>query len=334
MIFSGSLTGSFSLHSINTVSENTTAKVVLTNDSFKPGFIDLFPIRNLYLISNTLGTHNSMIINGEWFILKKIPVNAGYNEMVYDKTVLGMDYLDCSNQTLSHIDFKIKDLAGNTMSIYIRIMYPSLSYSLRCPMSRRLFLTFHVFILKLYRMSEYESTPPPTIETTEQHKEEPTEPQEVPQEEPIAKAKPKRKAKEPKKSRVIAVAVHPTEYFDAQAPPTPPTATPEVIKQQPVLVVKPKAKAKPRGKAKSKVVAEPVVEPVAEPVVEPVVEQVVAPVNPKLVRKPKQVELVPTPPVADIPDLEDQVPKRMKAFRDIREAKIKEIYTGIDCSSR
>ncbi|MFM7985323.1 MAG: hypothetical protein ACKPKO_39005, partial [Candidatus Fonsibacter sp.] len=72
------------MNSINTLIKNTVAKTVQTNDSFKSGFVDLFPIRNLYLISNTLGTNNSMSINGEWGILKKIPVNAGYNEIVYD----------------------------------------------------------------------------------------------------------------------------------------------------------------------------------------------------------------------------------------------------------
>ncbi|MFM7981391.1 MAG: hypothetical protein ACKPKO_18950, partial [Candidatus Fonsibacter sp.] len=83
MISGGQLTGSFPLNSINTVIKNTVPKSVATNDSFTSGFIDFFPIRNLYLISNTLGTNNSMSINGEWGILKKIPVNAGYNEIVY-----------------------------------------------------------------------------------------------------------------------------------------------------------------------------------------------------------------------------------------------------------
>ena len=66
LISGGQLTGSFPLNSINTVRKNTVAKTVQTSDSFKSGFVDLFPIRNLYLISNTLGTNNSMSINGEW----------------------------------------------------------------------------------------------------------------------------------------------------------------------------------------------------------------------------------------------------------------------------
>ncbi|MFM7980858.1 MAG: hypothetical protein ACKPKO_16225, partial [Candidatus Fonsibacter sp.] len=82
-------------------------------------FVDLFPIRNLYSISNTLGTNKYMRINGKWGILKKIPVNVGFDSMIYDQTVLGMDYLGCSNQTLSRIDFKIKDHAGNIVKLHM-----------------------------------------------------------------------------------------------------------------------------------------------------------------------------------------------------------------------
>ena len=76
-------------------------------------YVDLHHIRNLYLISNTLGTHNSMAVNGEWGILKTIPVSVDYDQLIYDQTVLGMDYLDCSNQTLSLIDFELKDDNGH-----------------------------------------------------------------------------------------------------------------------------------------------------------------------------------------------------------------------------
>ncbi|MFM7985302.1 MAG: hypothetical protein ACKPKO_38885 [Candidatus Fonsibacter sp.] len=50
--------------------------------------------------------------------LRKNLVSAGYNEIVYDQTALGMDYLDCSNQTLSRIDFKIKDHNGYIVNLH------------------------------------------------------------------------------------------------------------------------------------------------------------------------------------------------------------------------
>ena len=58
----------------------------------------------MYLVPNALGTNNSIIMTGKWGIVKNILVNAVYNETVYDHTVLGMGYLDCSNQTLSRIE--------------------------------------------------------------------------------------------------------------------------------------------------------------------------------------------------------------------------------------
>ena len=88
---------------------NAVLDKVWTSDKY-----DLHHIRNLYLISNTLGTHNSMAVHGEWGILKKIPVSADYYKLVYDQTVLGIDYLDCSNQKLSLIDFNLKDHSEKT----------------------------------------------------------------------------------------------------------------------------------------------------------------------------------------------------------------------------
>ena len=39
-----------------------------------------------------------MAVNGEWGILKKIPARADYNQLIYEQTVLDMDYLNGSNQ--------------------------------------------------------------------------------------------------------------------------------------------------------------------------------------------------------------------------------------------
>ena len=81
-------------------------------------YVNRHPIHNLYLISNTLGTCSSMAVNGECGILKNIPVRADYNQLIYDQTVLGMDYLDCSHQTLNLIDFKLKDHTGDVVNLH------------------------------------------------------------------------------------------------------------------------------------------------------------------------------------------------------------------------
>jgi len=51
-------------------------------------------------------------------IVKKIPVNAASGDIIFDQTVTGMDYLDCSQQTLSRISFKLKDIHGNTDDLH------------------------------------------------------------------------------------------------------------------------------------------------------------------------------------------------------------------------
>ena len=107
---------SLPLYSINSMLQNNTIKPMF--GYYTSGYVDLFPIRNLYIVSQTLGTYNSVSSKGEWSIIKKVPVRGSYNEMIYDQTVLGMDYLDCSNQSLLSIDFKIKDSYGNVINLH------------------------------------------------------------------------------------------------------------------------------------------------------------------------------------------------------------------------
>ena len=59
-----------------------------------------------------------MAVHGKWGILEKIPVSAVNNQLIYEQTVLGMYYLDCSNQTTSLIDFKLKDHNGNIVNLH------------------------------------------------------------------------------------------------------------------------------------------------------------------------------------------------------------------------
>ena len=58
-----------------------------------------------------------MRLNGERGVLKKVPVRASYNELLFDQTISRMDYLDCSNQSLSRIDIKLKDSYGKTINL-------------------------------------------------------------------------------------------------------------------------------------------------------------------------------------------------------------------------
>ena len=105
------------LHSVNAVLRNTTAKVNINGNPFVSSYVDMFPIRNIYIVSPNLGNFNTISCSGESGIIKKVPVSSGYNEMVFDQVVLGSDYLDCSKQTLRRLEFKLKDVFGNIINL-------------------------------------------------------------------------------------------------------------------------------------------------------------------------------------------------------------------------
>lgn len=106
--------------SINNVLRNFTARVTAeaSNYIWTSGYVDLFPIRNIYIVSSGLGNFNTMSVSGERSIVKKVPVNAGYGEIIFDQSLVGIDYLDCSKQTLSRLSFKLKDVFGNTINLH------------------------------------------------------------------------------------------------------------------------------------------------------------------------------------------------------------------------
>jgi hypothetical protein len=58
-----------------------------------------------------------MSVAGDRNIVKKIPVNAPHGDVIFDQTVTGMDYLDCSRQTLSRLSFQLRDVFGNIIDL-------------------------------------------------------------------------------------------------------------------------------------------------------------------------------------------------------------------------
>jgi hypothetical protein len=85
---------------------------------FVSGYIDMYPLRNIYMTSTGLGNFNTISVSGEDRIVKKIPVNAGHGDVIFDQTVTGMDYLDCSHQTLSRIGFQLRDIFGKVINLH------------------------------------------------------------------------------------------------------------------------------------------------------------------------------------------------------------------------
>ena len=104
--------------SVNKILRNNMSVVSTVGIPYVSGYIDLYPIRNLYLSCSGLGNFNTMSVSGERSIIKKIPVNAGYGEMIFDQSAVGIDYLDCSHQTLSRLGFQLKDVFGNVVDLH------------------------------------------------------------------------------------------------------------------------------------------------------------------------------------------------------------------------
>ena len=81
-------------------------------------YIDLQPIRNIYISSPNIGNFNTIGARGESSIIKKVPVTANFNEMIFDSTLVGNDYLDCSRQTLRTLEFRLTDVSGNEIPLH------------------------------------------------------------------------------------------------------------------------------------------------------------------------------------------------------------------------
>ncbi len=109
---------SLPLDSINGVLRNYASNVYYSKTvPFLCDYLDLFPIRNLYLHSSNLGNHNTISVSGECNIIKQITINASYNQLVVDNQVLGSDYLDCSGQNLNLLNFRLCDVFGQTIDL-------------------------------------------------------------------------------------------------------------------------------------------------------------------------------------------------------------------------
>jgi hypothetical protein len=96
-----------------------------TANPFISSFLNLTPVRNIY-IHSSLGNYNTIGARGETSIVKKVPVTANINEVIFDQVLVGNDFGDCSKQTMRTISFQLKDVRGN----YIDFHGADLSFSI------------------------------------------------------------------------------------------------------------------------------------------------------------------------------------------------------------
>ena len=85
---------------------------------YTTGHVDLQPIKNIYFSSPNLGTYKTFGPTHQRSVIKKVPVTAGDNEMIFNNVASSNDYLDCSRQTLKTIEFELKDAKGNIVPLH------------------------------------------------------------------------------------------------------------------------------------------------------------------------------------------------------------------------
>ena len=85
---------------------------------FTSGFLDLRTIRNIYISSPNLGSFSTLGSRGESNIIKKVPVTSDYGYLIVDSFSSTHDFLDCSNLTLSSLEFHLKDVKGNFIPLH------------------------------------------------------------------------------------------------------------------------------------------------------------------------------------------------------------------------
>ncbi len=105
-----------SLHSLNGVLMLADTVVLLPLIAFDT-YLDLHTTRNLYLTSSALGSYNTISNFDSDVIIKKIPVRYNYNEMLFDNSESGYDFLDVSKRLLRRIDFRLQDSFGNIINL-------------------------------------------------------------------------------------------------------------------------------------------------------------------------------------------------------------------------
>ena len=81
------------------------------------GSINLQPFNNIYIHGSNLCNYNTIGPQNERTVLKKVPVSADYNHMIFDQCVLINDYNDCGNNTIKTLFFSLKSSRGDVIPL-------------------------------------------------------------------------------------------------------------------------------------------------------------------------------------------------------------------------
>ena len=112
--------GSFNVNNLQSVNEvlgNYQIAVYQYNNPYVSEFINLQPIRNMYIHSSQLSNYNQVNLRtGDSTIVKKVPVTAPHAGIVFDNEMNPLDYLHVSNRSFKQLDFWISNSLGNEIN--------------------------------------------------------------------------------------------------------------------------------------------------------------------------------------------------------------------------
>ena len=81
-------------------------------------YLNLTPVRNIYMRSPNIPSFNTIGCNGESSVIKKIPVNAAAGEMITSFITSSTDFIPCNSLTLKTIEVQLHDVNGNLIQLH------------------------------------------------------------------------------------------------------------------------------------------------------------------------------------------------------------------------
>ena len=100
-------------------------------NGYSTGIVNLARYRNLYISCPTLSDYSTISPSGNYNIVKKVPVTAGYGEIIYCNLQATHDHFDVSRMMLKTLDFKITDSYGRVVDLQGMPMSFSMIFQLR-----------------------------------------------------------------------------------------------------------------------------------------------------------------------------------------------------------
>ena len=113
--------GSFNANNVQSVNEvlgNYQMAVYQNNNSYIYGWVNLQPIRYIYIHSSQLSNYNQVNLRtGDCTVVKKVPVTAPYSGLIFDSELNPLGYLDVSNRRFKQLDFWLSSSFGTEINL-------------------------------------------------------------------------------------------------------------------------------------------------------------------------------------------------------------------------